>query len=322
LAGETVVALGHSWPDLSLEEAALAPEGLRIVDGRDHAPGQGPWAEAAGVLLGTALRLDAARLAALPRCRAIVRYGMGYDNVDLAAARERGMTVAIVRDYCVDEVAEHTIAAALHLVRGLGHWDRSVRAGAWRRERLRLRRLSALTFTVVGFGLIGRAVVARARGLFGQVAVHDPWASPRDADRDSGLVFVGDFAAALRGADVLSVHVPLTEATRGLIAARELAAMKPTAYLLNMSRGGIVDEDALAHAVRVGALAGAAIDAFVTEPVHADHAFLAEPRILLSPHIAWLSEEAEVDLRQSASREMALILAGGPPTTPVVVPGT
>jgi D-3-phosphoglycerate dehydrogenase len=322
MAGETVVALGQSWPDLAIEESVLAPLGLRIVDGRDRKGSGGfAWAEASGVLLGTALRLDAALLDELPRCRAIVRFGMGYDNIDLNAARERGMTVAIVREYCKNEVAEHAIAAALHLTRGLGHWDRATRAGAWRRERIRLRRLSAISFGVVGFGLIGRWVADRARSLFGRVLVHDPWAARSPSDVEGGFQFVDSLGEMLQLADVLSLHVPLNDATRGLIGAAQLAAMKPDAYLINMSRGGIVDEAALLEAIQAGTIAGAAIDAFVEEPVPADHPFLSEPRMLLSPHIAWLSEEAEVALRESASREVALILSGKQPSNPIVMPG-
>ena len=129
-----VVAVGHSWKDLEIEEKVLAEAGARIVDGRNLATDDPAWSSAAGVLLGTAARFDRERLARLAKsgCKGVVRYGIGYDNVDAAAATELGMVVAIVREYCIDEVAEHAIACTLALARGLSHWDRNIRAGAWR----------------------------------------------------------------------------------------------------------------------------------------------------------------------------------------------
>ena len=306
----TAIAIGQTWPDLRIEQEVLG-QGVQLVDGRSLPPGDPVWATASGVLLGTAKKLDAAGLEALPCCRGVVRYGIGYDNVDVAAAEELGMVVAIVRDYCIDEVAEHAIACALSLARALPHWDRNVRSGAWRSgQKPRVRRLSALSFGIIGFGLIGRTVAEKARGLFGRVLVYDPLASLTEADRASGYVFVDTLPDILEQADILSVHVPLTEGTRGLLDAPALARMKPSASVINVSRGGIVDEEALLDAVRAGRLAGAALDTFVREPIPAGHPLLDEPRILLSPHVAWLSEEAEVRLRQRASEELARILQG------------
>lgn len=313
-----VAAIGQTWPDLAIEQAVLAPQGIEIVDARGIAGDDPLWSKLSGVLLGTAHKLDAAALAALPRCRGVVRYGIGYDNVDVDAASKLGMQVAIVRDYCIDEVAEHALACALALTRGLPHWDRNMRAGAWRSgDRPRLRKLSSLAFGIVGFGLIGRTVAAKASGLFGRVLVHDPIAQPTDADRAAGYEFVALLNDLLGAIDVLSVHVPLTDGTRALIDADALARMKPSAYVINVSRGGIVDEGALLDAVRSDRIAGAALDTFVKEPLPAENPLMQEPRILLSPHVAWLSEEAEIKLRQRASEELALILEGRAPASPV-----
>ena len=314
----TVIAIGQTWPDLSIEQEVLGEAGADVVDGRGLQPDDPLWAAASGVLLGTAYKLDAARLAALPRCRGVVRYGIGYDNVDVAAAEALGLVVGIVRDYCIDEVAEHAIACALSLARALPHWDRNVRSGAWRSgDKPRLRRLSALSFGIVGFGLIGRTVAEKARGLFGQILIHDPLANLTEADRAAGYLFVEALPDLLAQSDILTVHVPLTDATRGLLDARALARMKPSASVINVSRGGIVDEDALLDAVRAGRLAGAALDTFVKEPLPAGHPLIGEPRILLSPHVAWLSEEAELSLRRRASEELAQILRGALPGSPV-----
>jgi D-3-phosphoglycerate dehydrogenase len=313
-----VIAVGQTFPDLNIEQSILARSNARIVDGRGFSPQDPTWAAASGILLGTAHKLDAARLRTLPNCKAVVRYGLGYDNVDVRAAEECGIIVAIVRDYCIDEVAEHTVASALCLARGLLRWDKSVRAGAWRgREKFPMHRLSNLTFAMLGYGLIGRVVAKKAEPLFGRILIHDPWATISTQDRASGVSFAETLDEMLGVADIVSVHVPLTKQTRGLLDKRRLELMKPTAFVINVSRGGIVDEKALLEAVSSGRLAGAALDTFEQEPLPADHPFVREPKILLSPHVAWLSEEAEVKLRESATREMALILDGKQPSSPV-----
>jgi D-3-phosphoglycerate dehydrogenase len=296
----------------------LAAVGARVIDGNRLPPDSPFWGEVAGVLLGTAERLSAARLRAMPNCRAVVRYGIGYDNVDIAAAKELGIVVGIVRDYCVDEVAEHTIACAMALSRGLVTWDRKVRGGEWRRGAApRLQRVSGLCFALVGFGLIGRAVARRARALFGRVVVFDPWSAPTSEELAQGFEFLSSLDDLLIVADVLTVHVPLTPETRGLIGETALRRLKPSALVINVSRGGIVNEAALLDAISRGTLRGAAIDTFVEEPLPADHPFIGEPRILLSPHVAWLSDESVVALRQRASEEMCLALKGEPLSAPV-----
>jgi D-3-phosphoglycerate dehydrogenase len=315
-----VVALGHSWGDLKIEDEILAEAGVRIVDGRELGADDPVWANVFGVLLGTADRLDRERLTWLAQsgCKAVVRYGIGYDNVDAAAATELGMVVAIVREYCIDEVAEHAVASALSLARGLSYWDRSIRAGAWRgSSRPSMHRLSMLCFGVVGFGLIGRTAAVKAKALFGRVLVYDPAVALGTDDRALGLEATESLDDLLVEADFVSVHLPLIPTTRNLIDAVAMSRMKPTAYVVNVSRGGIVDEAALLDAVRNGRLAGAALDTFTREPLPADDPLIGEPRILLSPHVAWLSDEAAVDLRRLASREMVLILKGERPTTPV-----
>jgi D-3-phosphoglycerate dehydrogenase len=314
----TVLALGYTWPDLALEAGILSAASHTVVDGRKLAPDDPQWGRAAGVLLGTAHRLGAAEIGAMPALRGIVRYGIGFDNVDIPAADAGGVVVGIIRDYCIEEVAEHALAAALSLARGLQHWDRNVREGQWRKgEKPRLRKLASLNFGIVGFGLIGRALADKARGLFGQILILDPYAAPTAEDRARGDRFVDDLATMLRDADILSVHVPLTDGTRALIGAAELAQMKPSASIVNVSRGGIVDEAALLEAVKARRLFGAALDTFVGEPLDARSPLAGEPNIILSPHVAWLSEEAEIKLRVRASEEIVKILGGTEPSTPV-----
>ena len=312
-----VVAVGHTWPDLSIEQQTLGAY-ARLIDGRPLQPDDPVWAEASAVLLGTAYKLDPERMRAMPSCRAIVRYGIGYDNVDIRSAESLGIVVAIVREYCIEEVAEHALACALALARALPHWDRNVRSNAWRGgTRPSIRRLSALSLGVIGFGLIGRGLARKSKGLFGRILVHDPIAELSEADRAAGYVIVDTLDELLAEVDILSVHVPLNEDTRGLIGSDALNRMKASASVINVSRGGIVDEAALLDAIRAGRIAGAALDTFTTEPLRADDPLVNEPRILLSPHVAWLSQEAEIDLRRSAAEEVARTLVGNLPTVPV-----
>lgn len=317
-AAGPVIALGHTWADLELEQEVLGKFGAEVVDGRNLAEHDPVWRRVRGVLLGTAQKLGARELARMPQCKGVVRYGIGYDNVDIEAARERGVTVAIVRDYCIDEVAEHALAFALSLARSLAHWDRAVRSGQWRKgPKIRLHRLGALKLGIVGFGLIGQALARKATGIFGEIYAHDPFAKPAEEVGEDGITFVDRLDELLASADIVSLHVPLTEDTRCLIDARKIGTMKRGASLINVSRGGIVDEDALIEAVRSGHLAGAGLDTFVGEPLGAGNAFADEPNILVSPHVAWLSEEAEESLRTQAAEEMVRILSGATPRAAV-----
>ncbi|HLT01309.1 MAG TPA: C-terminal binding protein [Geminicoccaceae bacterium] len=315
-ADPVVVALGHTFPDLALERSVLEPIGASVVDGR-AVPREAPlWARAAGILLGTAVRLDAAWFARLPRCRAVVRYGIGVDNVDLAAAQSRGIPVSNVRDYCTDEVAEHALACILALQRALPYWDRLVRTGSWRGPRApHLLRLSRATLGVVGLGQIGRAVAWRAARIFGRVLGYDP-AAPA-AGRREEVVRVGSLSELLAASDAITLHVPLTDSTRNLIDAGALRQMKPGACLINVSRGGLVDEAALFAALDEGHLAGAALDTFVNEPLPAADPLIKNERLILSPHVAWMSDTSALELRRRASEEMARLLTGKPAQFPI-----
>jgi phosphoglycerate dehydrogenase-like enzyme len=180
-----------------------------------------------------------------------------------------------------------------------------------------MQRISHLCFALVGFGLIGRAVARRARALFGRIAVFDPWVAPTPEDLAQSYEFVSSLDDLLIAADVLSVHVPLTPETRGLIGDAALRRLKPSALVINVSRGGIVDESALLDAIKRGALRGAALDTFTQEPLPAGHPLIDEPRVLLSPHVAWLSDQSVLALRERASEEMCRALEHKPLSAPV-----
>jgi D-3-phosphoglycerate dehydrogenase len=231
--------------------------------------------------------------------RAIVRYGVGLDNVDTAAAGEAGIAVGRVPDYCIAEVADHTIALLLAVERGIVDLARQTAGGGWDFSvAAPVRRLGTLTLGLVGFGRIARAVAARAEALGLTVVAHDPeYSESLDLDE------------LLARADVLSVHVPLTDETRGLIGARELALLPEGAIVLNTARGALVDEAALLEALRSGRLRGAGLDVLEDEPPAADHPLRHACGVVLTPHAAWFSESAVLDLRRKAV-ETAIELLG------------
>jgi D-3-phosphoglycerate dehydrogenase / 2-oxoglutarate reductase len=271
----------------------------------------------ADVLINQYVPITAAVLDALPRCRLVVRYGVGVDNVDLQAAAERGVWVANVPDYGRDEVADHTLALALALLRGVVALDRSVRDGTWDLDPARpLRRLATLTWGVVGCGAIGTAVAGRAAGLGMRVLGYD-----LPTVRSEAPIERVPLEELLEEADLVSLHAALTPDTHHLVGAAALARMRPTAHLVNTARGGLVEEAALLAALDDGALAGAALDVLEREPPDELGWRLARhPRVVATPHAAWYSEEAFHTLKSEVAREALRVLGGGAPRSPVNTP--
>jgi D-3-phosphoglycerate dehydrogenase len=271
----------------------------------------------ADVLINQYVPITAAVLDALPRCRLVVRYGVGVDNVDLRAATERGVWVANVPDYGRDEVADHTLALAMALLRGVVALDRSVRDGTWDLEPARpLRRLATLTWGVVGCGAIGTAVARRAAGLGMRVLGYD-----LPTVRSEAPIERVPLEELLEEADLVSLHAALTPDTHHLVGAAALARMRPTAHLVNTARGGLVEEAALLAALDAGELAGAALDVLEHEPPDELGWKLARhPRVVATPHAAWYSEEAFHTLKSEVAREALRVLEGGAPRSPVNTP--
>jgi D-3-phosphoglycerate dehydrogenase / 2-oxoglutarate reductase len=271
----------------------------------------------ADVLINQYVPITGEVLDALPRCRLVVRYGVGVDNVDVEAAAARGVWVANVPDYGRDEVADHTLALALAVLRGVVVLDRSVHEGSWDLEAARpLRRLGTLTYGVVGCGAIGTAVAGRAAGLGMRVLGYD-----LEAVRSGPPIERVSLEELLQAADVVSLHAALTRESHHLIGADALARMRPTAFLVNTARGGLVDGAALLAALDAGALAGAALDVLEREPPDQLGWRLARhPRVVATPHAAWYSEEAFLTLKTEVAREALRVLEGGRPRSPVNTP--
>lgn len=274
-------------------------------------------AEAEGLVVQWA-RIDGDLMDRMPNLRLISRVGIGYDMIDVDAATARGIAVANTPSYCIEEVAAHTVAMIMTQARGLPAYDRAVRAGTWKAVDARplAVRPSTTTVSVLGFGRIGSLVARGLRGLGFRVLVADPYA-PADAVREAGCEPV-EIPDAIARADILTLHVPLTDATRHLIDAAALATMTPGAVIVNTCRGPLIDEDALAASLRDGHLGGAALDVFAGEPLAADSPLRDLEQVLLTPHAAWYSPEALADLPVHAAQNIIRSFAGE--SVPIVNP--
>lgn len=255
-------------------------------------------------------------LAGLPRCRIIACASTGYDYVDWQTAARRGIWVTRVPDYCTEEVATHTIALLLSQARRLPGLFAQAQRADWNPLAVRpIRRLQGQTLGIIGLGRIGRSVAAKAQGLGLRVIAHDPYVD--EASMSALGVRRVERDALLRTADYVTLHTPLTAETEQMLGAEALALMPPSAVLINTARGRLVDEGALLHAVRAGRLAAAALDVLCDEPPPADHPLLHEPRIQITPHSAWCSEEADLEVWRRSAEEVARVLQGQPPLHPV-----
>jgi D-3-phosphoglycerate dehydrogenase len=252
---------------------------------------------------------DLDRLRAL---RVIATPSVGIDHVDVEAATRRGVWVCNVPDYCVDEMADHALALLLALVRGVVELDRSVRAGAWSaRAAGELRRVSDIRLGVIGFGRIGRALARRARALDMDVVAHDPFVPEADIAAE-GIRPLG-LEELMRASTAISVHVPLTEENRGLIGARELALLPDGAFVVNVSRGGLVDTQALLQSLESGQLGGVALDVLEVEPPTPTSPAPAASRLIVNPHAGWYSEHADELANRRAAESVLDVLEGRTP---------
>jgi D-3-phosphoglycerate dehydrogenase / 2-oxoglutarate reductase len=252
----------------------------------------------------------------LERCKIIARYGIGVDNVDLAAADRAKILVTNVPDYCVDEVSDHALTLLLALARRITAADGAVKAGVWDVvAHSGIRRLRGQTLGLLGFGKIAKALASKVQPLGMKVVVYDPYVNPALIAQHGVEAVTLDRLFA--EADAISIHVPLSSETSNLIGQRELALMKSAAFLINTSRGGIVDEQALAAALKEGQLGGAALDVLSIEPPAADHPLRQAPNMILTPHLAFYSRESVIELQTKAAEEVARALKGEPPRSPV-----
>ena len=311
--------------DADIERAALGPgTELRLFHWqRGETIPDSAWRDCDGIVMWHEFRLTAPLIASLARCRIVVRCGVGYDNIDVAACTERGIPVCNVPNYGTTEVADHAIALLLALTRGLFPYQERVKAdprGGFRYDAVPVvRRIRGRRLGIVGLGRIGAAVARRALALDMSVAFFDPYVG-EGWDLALGVGRCDSLEALLASSDAVSLHLPLSAETRGMIGAAALAAMRQDAILINTARGAIVDLDAVHDCLKRGHLAAAALDVLPTEPPDPAHPLLAawqadapwiKHRLLITPHAAFYSADGFRDLRQLSAETAALWLGAG-----------
>jgi len=281
-----------------------------LADRQDELPGV--IADARAIIVRNRTQVTAELLAAAPKLEAVGRLGVGLDNIDVAACKARGVKVFPATGANAVAVAEYVIATALVLVRGAYTSTDRLVAGEWPRAELVGGELYGRTMGLVGFGGIAREVAVRARAFGMEVAAYDPFVAETDPAWQ-GIERMADLDGLAARADVVSLHVPLSDATRNLFGDRTITAMKDTAILINTARGGIVDEPALASALRDGRLAGAALDVFAGEPLDPAKGgvFAGCPNLILTPHIAGVTDEANVRVSWMTAESVLAALETG-----------
>jgi D-3-phosphoglycerate dehydrogenase len=308
-----VAVLQHDYESLALERQIVEHAGGRLVD-TDALPEaeRMPAAEEADALIVRWLVVTPEIIRRLRRCRIIVRYGVGYDNVHYEAATAAGIMIGHCPDYCLDEVATHAFALLLGCLRGLTGTQAMLSAGGWdQNPTFRAHRMAGRTLGIVGLGNIGSRLARKLSGWGMRLVAHDPFVEPAHAAA-LGVELVS-LDQVLRESDYLSLHVPLLPETHHLVGERAFALMKPGAILVNTSRGPVVDEAALLAALEAGSVARAALDVFEREPLAVDSALRHHPRLLLSNHAAWYSEDALAELHRSVAEEVVRVCRGGLP---------
>lgn len=306
-----VVVVDSGYESYDIERRILAPFDAEVVlraCDRDEAKVVEAVRDADAVLVRES-PVSARAVAGMTRCEVIVRYGIGVDNIDQRAARERGIYVANVPDYGAEEVSDQAVALLLAVVRRVAARDRAVRRGAWNVSRAeKMYRVAGRTVGLVGYGRIARRFESKMRGMgVARVLAYDPLVY------EATGVEIVDLDKLCREADYVSLHAPLTPQTRHLIDARRLALMMPTAILINTARGSLVDESALVATLRERRIFGAGIDVYESEPPRGDHPLFALENVVLSDHNGWYSEESVAELQTKAADEVARVFRGETP---------
>jgi D-3-phosphoglycerate dehydrogenase len=270
----------------------------------------------ADAVLVTYAKLDAPLLRQLTRCKAIGRFGLGVDNIDIKTASELGISVNYVPDYCMHEVSDHAMALLLAMARKIPLSNKLVQAGRWEMPAVvPIHRLAGRVLGLVGFGNIPRALAPKAKAFGLRVVTHDPYVAP-DALAAAGVEGMS-FDRLLGISDFVSIHAPLLQATRGLFNADTFRKMKNGAVLINTARGPLVEENALVAALDAGELGGAALDVVTTEPLAKDSKLIGRDNVILTPHTAFYSVEALAELQTKCAADVARVLSGEKPVYPV-----
>ena len=309
-----VLITDYVWPSVEPEKAVLAAGGAEIIvaPNGDEDTLVELAKDVAGILTCFA-KVTERVVRAAEKCVVIGRYGVGVDNIDVDTATELGIAVTYVPDYCIPEVSDHVMAMLLSWNRRIVFFDRATKTKGWGTEGLgmRIMRLEGKKLGVVGFGRIGRAVADRARAFGLQVLVADPFVTA-EAAQEAGAVKM-ELLELLSESDFVTLHSPLIPQTQGMMGKDEFAQMRPDAFLINAARGGLIDEDALHTALTSGQIAGAGLDVLVDLDPPIDNRISQLENVIITPHTAFFSQEAVLELEERAAGEVISVFQGKMP---------
>ncbi len=317
MAGPVIAVTDTVFPSLDPAKAALAKlDPTFRMSKSSGADDILAVAKDADAILVTYAKLGGELIRQLTRCKAIGRFGLGVDNIDLPAAKEKGIAVNYVPDYCIREVSDHAMALLLALIRKVPLSNKLVQSGRWEMPAVvPIRRIEGTVLGLVGFGNIPRLVAPKAQAFGIKVIAYDPYAK---ADLFKAInVESVDFDTLLKTSDYISVHAPLLPATRGLMNAAAFSKMKKGAYLINTARGPLIDEPALIAALDAGQIGGAGLDVVANEPLAKDSTLLGRDNVIISPHTAFYSIEALDELQSKCASDVARVLSGGKAIYPI-----
>jgi D-3-phosphoglycerate dehydrogenase len=317
MAGPVIAFTENIFPTLEPAEKALARLNPTIRMAKStSAEDILEVARDADAILVTYAKLTADLINQLTRCKAIGRFGLGVDNIDLPACKAKGIAVNYVPDYCIHEVSDHTMAMLLALIRKIPLSNKTVQAGRWEMPVVvPIRRITGTVLGLLGFGNIPRLVAPKAKAFGMKVIAFDPYAKP-DLFKNAGVESV-DFDTLLATSDYVSVHAPHTPQTRGMVNAAAFAKMKKGALIVNTARGPLIDEPALIAALDSGQVGGAALDVVAVEPLAKDSPLLGRDNVILTPHTAFYSIESLDELQSKAASDVARVLSGEKAVYPI-----
>jgi len=305
-----VLVTDYAWKSLDREQRILEKVGATLVSAKTGDEDEiSMLASDVDGILTCWKRVSERVIRNAPRCLTIGRYGIGLDNIDVSFATKSGIVVTNVPSYCVEEVAEHAMGLLLSLARKVTFYDRAIKSGVYNlQSQTPLYRISGKTLGILGFGKIAKALFQKATGFGLKVLVCDPRLSKSEfADHEVEVVPIQELR---RRSDFISIHVPLTPDTRHLFNLEAFHQMKSTAFIVNTSRGEVIDASALLRALDEGLIAGAGLDVLAKEPPDPNDPLILHPRTIVTPHAAFNSEESLEELQETAARQMADVLSG------------
>jgi D-3-phosphoglycerate dehydrogenase len=317
MAGPLIAVTDSVFPSLDPAKAALAKLNPTFQMSKSaNADDILAVAKDADAILVTYAKLTRDILTQLTRCKAIGRFGLGVDNIDLVAAKEKGIAVNYVPDYCIREVSDHAMALLLSLIRKVPLSNKLVQSGRWEMPAVvPIRRIEGTTLGLIGLGHIPRLVAPKAKAFGMRVIAHDPFAKA-ELFKSVGVESV-DLDTLYAQSDYISVHAPLTPQTRGMVNAAAFAKMKKGAYIVNTARGPLIDEPAMIAALDSGQLGGAGLDVVSAEPLARDSKLLGRDNVIISPHTAFYSIEALNELQTKCASDVARVLSGEKAVYPI-----